>query len=169
YPYAASGLNIAQALIASLALLIVSVAFFVWRAKYPFLLVGWLWFLGVLVPMIGIVQVGMQARADRYTYLAQIGLYLLVAWGAMEMLSKWRGGRAALIAMAVLVVTGLTADSYSQTSSWRDSETLWNQALANTSNNYIAYNGVGDALMVKGQLDDAVASFRKALEICVNC
>ena len=61
------------------------------------------------------------------------------------------------------------ADSYSQTSSWRNSETLWNQALANTSNNYIAHNGVGDALMLKGQLDDAVAHFRKALEICVDC
>ena len=165
YPYAAGGLNIGQALLASLVLLIISVAFFMWRGNYPFLLVGWLWFLGVLVPMIGIVQVGAQARADRYTYLAQVGLYLLVTWGAMELLTKWRGGRKVLIAVAVLIITGLTADSYVQTTYWRNSETLWNQALANTSDNHIAQNNLGNALMKKGQLDDAVVHFRKALEI----
>src|SRR5213078_2124197 len=124
YPYHVGGLIIAQALLASLVLLIISVVFFIGRWKYPFLLVGWLWFLGVLVPMIGIVQVGSQARADRYTYLAQIGLYLLVTWGALELSSKWRGGREVLIAVAGLIVTGLMADSYLQTPSWRNGETL---------------------------------------------
>ena len=165
YPYPEGGLNIAQALLASLVLLIISVVFFIWRGKYPFLLIGWLWFLGMLVPMIGIVQVGAQARADRYTYLAQIGLYLLVTWGAMELFAKWRRGREVLIAIALLIVTGLMADSYFQTSSWRNSETLWNQALANTSNNHIAQNNLGNALMKKGRLDEAVVHFRKALEI----
>ena len=165
YPYAAGGPNIGQVLLASLVLLIISVAFFIWRGKYPFLLAGWLWFLGVLVPMIGIVQVGAQARADRYTYLAQIGLYLLVTWGAMELFIKWRGGREVSIAVAILIVTALTADSYVQTSYWRNSETLWNQALANTSENHIAQNNLGNALMKKGQLDDAIVHFRKALEI----
>jgi Flp pilus assembly protein TadD len=165
YPYASGGPNVGQVIIASIVLLIISVAFFIWRGRYPFLLVGWLWFLGVLVPMIGIVQVGAQARADRYTYLAQIGLYLLLTWGALELSSKWRGGREALIAVAVLIVTALTAGSYVQTSVWRSSETLWNQALANTSENHIAQNNLGNALMKKGQLDDAIIHFRKALEI----
>ena len=88
YPYPAGGLNIAQALIASLVLLIISVVFFTWRGQYAFLWIGWLWFLGILVPMIGIVQVGAQARADRYTYLAQIGLYLLITWGALELVHQ---------------------------------------------------------------------------------
>ncbi len=166
YPYAVGGLNIAQTLLASLVLLIISVVFFIWRRKYPFLLVGWLWFLGVLVPMIGIVQVGKQARADRYTYLAQIGLYLLVTWSAMELFAKWRRGRQVLIAIALLLVTGLVADSYIQTSFWRNSETLWNRALANTSNNHIAENSLGNVLMKKeGRLDEAVVHCRKALEI----
>jgi protein O-mannosyl-transferase len=168
YPYHVGGRIIAQALLASLVLLIISVVFFIWRRKYPFLLVGWLWFLGVLVPMIGIVQVGSQARADRYTYLAQIGLYLLVTWGALELPTKWRGGREVLIAVAVLIVTGLTADSYLQTSYWRNGETLWSQALANTSDNALAQSNLGDALMRKGQLDDAVVHLRKALEIKAN-
>ena len=117
YPYPAGGVvNLAPALLAFLVLLILSVVFFIWRGKYPFLLVGWLWFLGVLVPMIGIVQVGGQARADRYTYLSQIGLYILVTWGAIELSSKWRGGRTVLVVLAVLIVTGLTADSYVETS-----------------------------------------------------
>jgi tetratricopeptide (TPR) repeat protein len=169
YPYPAGNLNIAQAILASLVLGIISVVFFLWRGKHPFLLIGWLWFLGMLVPMIGILQVGEQARADRYTYLSQIGLYFLATWGAMELFAGWRRGREVLIAIALLIVTGLTAHSYVQTSYWQNSETLWRQTLANTSNNYIAHNDLGKALMLKGQLDEAVVNFRKALEVCVVC
>jgi len=165
YPHPERGLTIAQVLLASLALLMVSVIFFIWRGKYPFLWIGWLWFLGMLVPMIGLVQVGEQVRADRYTYLPQIGLSFLVTWGAMELFAKWRRGREVLIAIAVLIITGLMADSYIQTSYWRNAETLWNQALANTSGNYVAHNGLGDVLMKKGQVDEAVVHFKKALEI----
>lgn len=169
YPYPEGGLNIAQAILASLVLLIISVLFFIWRGKYPFLLIGWLWFLGMLLPMIGIVQVGEQARADRYTYLSQIGLYFLATWGAMELFAGWRRGREVLIASALVIVTGLIAQSYFQTSYWRNSETLWRQALANTSSYYIAHNNLGKALMQKGQLDEAVVNFRKALETCADC
>jgi protein O-mannosyl-transferase len=166
YPYPAGGVvNMASALLACLVLLIISVVFFIWRGKYPFLLVGWFWFLGVLVPMIGIVQVGGQARADRYSYLSQIGLYILVTWGAIELFSKWRGGRTVLIILVVLIVTGLTVDSYVETSSWRNTEALWNKALANTAHNHIAQNNLGDVLLKKGQLDDAISHFRNALEI----
>jgi len=167
YPYPEG--NIAQAILASLALLIISVVFFFWRGRYPFLLVGWSWFLGMLVPMIGLLQVGAQARADRYTYLSQIGLYFLATWGALELFAGWRRGREVLIALALLLITGLTAQSYSQTSHWRNSETLWRQTLANTSNNYIAHNDLGKALMQEERLDEAVFNFRKAVEICALC
>lgn len=158
-----------QTIAAFLILLTISAVFFLLRRGYPFLIIGWLWFLGMLVPMIGIVQVGLQSRADRYTYLAQIGLYLLVTWAAMGMFSKWRSGRVALIAIALLIVATLMGNSYAQTSSWRDSETVWRQNLSTTPNNYIAENGLGDALMLKGKVDDAILHFRKALEICPDC
>jgi protein O-mannosyl-transferase len=165
YPFPQGGWNIIQTILALLVLLLISVVFFTWRVKYPFLLVGWLWFLGMLVPMIGIVQVGMQIRADRYTYLSEIGLYLLVTWGAIEVFSKWRRGREVSIALALLIVTGLMADAYSQTSFWRDSETLWNRALANTSNNYVAKTHLADVLVKKGRLNEAISHLREALKI----
>jgi tetratricopeptide (TPR) repeat protein len=165
YPYSHDAWNIIQISLAFLVLVVISAAFFAWRVRYPFLLVGWLWFLGMLVPMIGLVQAGMQARADRYTYLPHIGLYLLVIWGATELFSKWRGGRKVLIVVAVLVITGLTADSYVQASFWQNSETLWKHALANTSNNFIAQTHLGDALAKKGQMDEAIAHLREALAI----
>lgn len=168
YPYPSGGLNVGQAVLAVVVLSVVSVVCFLWRGKHAYLWVGWLWFLGVLIPMIGIVQVGAQARADRYTYLAQIGLYIMITWGAVELFTKWRGGRTVLIAVAVLVATALTADSFFQASFWRNNETLWNQSLTNTSNNHIAQNNLGNALMHKGQLDEAIVHFRQALEIYPN-
>jgi protein O-mannosyl-transferase len=169
YPYTARGLNIAPVLLALLLLLMISVVFIVWRRQFPFLVIGWLWFLGVLIPMIGIVQVGIQMRADRYTYLAQIGLYLLLTWGAVELLNKRRHGRDVLIAVAVLIITGLTAESYVQASYWQNSEKLWNRVLANTHDNSIAQNNLGLALKEKGHVDDAIGHFRKAIENCTNC
>jgi len=92
-----------------------------------------------------------------------------VTWGAMELFARWRLGRQVLIALALLIVTGLMVDSYFQVSFWRDSETLWRQALANTSNNYIAHNNLANVVMKKGRLDEAAVNYRKALEICTNC
>jgi tetratricopeptide (TPR) repeat protein len=165
YPFPETTLTIAQAVLSFLALLIVAVIFFLYRAKYPFLLVGWLWFLGVLIPMIGIVQVGGQGHADRYTYLAQIGLYLLLTWSALELLARWRGGRVVLVAVAVLIISGLVVNSYSQASYWKDNETLWRQTLANTDRNYIADNGLADTLMKEGKFDEAITHFQRALQI----
>jgi len=163
--YPEGNLNIAQAWLACLLLLLLSGTFFIWRRKYPFLLIGWLWFLGMLVPMIGIIQVGPQARADRYTYLPLIGLYLLVTWGTMALLSNCRRRRELLIGAAISIITGLIAISYFQTSNWRNSETLWHQAIANTSRNQIAENNLGKALMKERRPDEAAIHFRKALDI----
>jgi tetratricopeptide (TPR) repeat protein len=169
YPFPPGGWSIAQTILALLILGVISVLCFAWRQRFPFLLVGWLWFLGVLVPMIGLVQVGLQSRADRYTYLPQIGLYLALTWLGVELISQWRGGRVVLVAGAVLVIAGLTVDSYAQTSTWRDSETVWTQALASTPNNAIAHNGLGDALMMKGHTDEAITEFHKAIDLCPDC
>ena len=119
----------------------------------------------MLVPMIGIIQVGPQARADRYTYLPLIGLYLLVTWGTMTLLSNCRRRRELLIGASISIIAGLIAISYFQTSNWRNSETLWRQALANTSRNQIAENSLGKALAKERRLDEAAIHFRKALDI----
>jgi tetratricopeptide (TPR) repeat protein len=165
YPYQEAGLSVAEVVFALVVLVTVSVFFFRWRKTYPFALTGWLWFVGMLVPMIGIVQVGSQPRADRYTYLPEIGLYILVTWGAMELLKNWRYKREVLpIAAAVLVGVFVTL-SYFQTSYWLNSETLWRHTVDVTSRNYIAQNNLAGTLLERGQLNDAMAHYREALEI----
>src|SRR6266478_457214 len=165
YPYPEGNLEIPQVILALLLLLMISVAFFLWRKKYPFLLIGWLWYLGMLIPMIGIIQVGSQVRADRYTYLPEIGLYLSVAWGGMELFQRWRRSREILAAAAVLVIMALTTRSYLQTSYWRDTETLWRHAIASTSNNYIAHTNLAQNLTHSGRFTEAIAECQEALKI----
>lgn len=168
YPYPESNSNLPYAIVALLFLLIVSVVFFLWRTKYPFLLVGWLWYLGMLVPMIGIIQVGSQARADRYTYLPQIGLYVLVAWAAMEFSRPWPRRREILSVAALLLITALITRSYLQTLCWESSETLWKHAIACTSDNYIAHNNLAFALLQSRRFDEAAAECRQSLKINAN-
>jgi protein O-mannosyl-transferase len=165
YPYPEGNLKVSHVILALLLLLIISTGFFLRRRKYPFLLTGWLWYLGMLVPMIGIVQVGSQVRADRYTYLPQIGLYLLLVWGAMELFHQWRRSRVILAAAAVLIITALITRSYFQTSYWQDTETLWKHATTTTSNNYIATNNLAQTLFQSGRFDEAIAECQEALKI----
>jgi protein O-mannosyl-transferase len=163
YPYPTDRLETVTVLLSLLFLLMASISCFYWRKRFPFLLVGWLWFLGMLVPMIGLVQVGSQARADRYTYLPAIGLYVLAAWGALALSVSLPYGRRTLAAASVLVIAALATRSYSETSYWRDSETLWSHTIANTSNNAIAENNLATLLLHKGKVDQAIAETMKAL------
>jgi tetratricopeptide (TPR) repeat protein len=165
YPYPEGNLKVPHVILALLILLVISTAFFVWRKKHPFLLVGWLWYLGMLVPMIGIIQVGSQVRADRYTYLPQIGLYLLVTWSAMDLFHHWRRSRVILVTAALLLITALITRSYFQTSYWQDTETLWKHAIANTSNNYIASNNLAQFLFQSGRFAEAITESQRALKI----
>jgi protein O-mannosyl-transferase len=165
YPYPEGNLKVSQVILALLLVLMISGAFFLWRKKYPFLLIGWLWYLGMLVPVIGIIQVGSQVRADRYTYLPQIGLYVVVAWGGMELLHRWRRTREVLAAAAFLTIMALTTHSYLQTSCWRNNETLWKHAIANTSNNYIAHTNLAPTLTYSGRFAEAIAECQTALKI----
>ena len=168
YPYPEGYVNIAQAIAASFSLAVVCVIVFLWRKQYPFLFVGWLWFLGMLVPMIGLVQVGSQPHADRYTYLPQIGLFLLAIWGAAALVAKWHLSGAIKAVTALAVVTLFMAVGYVQTSSWRNSETLWRRTLAHTGRNQIAENNLGDVLVKEQRLDEALIHFRNALQIYPN-
>lgn len=154
----------------------VSAAALVWRRKCPFLMVGWFWFLGMLVPVIGLVQVGQQSMADRYTYLPHIGLAIALAWsvcstGVSRKLVKEppKGGTAdggttnGVVAAIVLAV--LMGCTWRQTSYWRNSETLWTHALHCNPGNGLAHSCLANALSSQGRMADAAIEYRAALEL----
>ncbi len=177
YPLPNSPPPALQVVAAVSLLLAISMVAFLARRKCPYLLCGWLWYLGTLVPVIGLVQVGSQAMADRYTYLAQIGLYIAVAWGAADLcaagfsaipfLYNTKPGypRGPFAAVSALLVAALLVGGWRQTALWHDSRTLWTHALACTSQNPIAHNSLGNVLADSGQVEDAIAHYRQALEI----
>lgn len=167
YPYPRE-LHLGTAAAALLLLGGITVAAVYWRRTYPFLLVGWLWFLGVLVPMIGLVQVGKQARADRYTYLSTIGLYLIVAWGVASLAARWRLNGKLLIIAASLITLALAVRSYRQSAYWENSYTLWQHAIDATSNSYIAHYNLGNAFAEGGRSGEAISEYRSALAIEPN-
>jgi protein O-mannosyl-transferase len=134
-----------------------------WR-KEPWLLVGWLWFLGTLVPVIGLVQVGRQAMADRYTYIPSIGLFLAICWGLSALVAS-RRWRAALAVSAVLALLTLSAATRAQVRHWADSVTLYRHALAVTQGNYVAHIGLARALASRRDWSGAAEQYRAALAL----
>jgi tetratricopeptide (TPR) repeat protein len=150
---------------AGVLLLSVTVVAFLAARRFPYLPVGWLWYLGMSAPVIGIVQVGFQSHADRYTYLPQIGLYVVVVWAVRDLTASWRHRRQVLGAGALVVIAALMVCAWKQTSYWRNSESLWTHALACTSGNYIAHYNLGDAVTGQGRLAEAIGHFQKAIEI----
>jgi len=132
--------------------------------KRPFLLTGWLWFLGMLVPMIGIVQAGGQAHADRYTYLSQIGLLIAVSWLLGDwVISRRRRMVASFLVGAVLL--GLMLGARVQARYWSDSVSLWIRSLNCTTENFVAHGSLGAALFVEGETDAAIQHFKASLAI----
>jgi tetratricopeptide (TPR) repeat protein len=127
---------------------------------------GWLWYLGMMVPVIGLVQISHYAHADRYTYLPQIGLYLAMVWAIKDWTVSWRYRRQGLGVAAVIVIAALMTCAWKQTSYWRNSESLWTHTLACTSENYVAHSNLGITLTLQGRLDEAMEHFQKALDIC---
>jgi Flp pilus assembly protein TadD len=146
-------------------LLGITVFFILKRRHHPFLLVGWLWFCGMLVPVVGIVQTGMQAMADRHTYLPSVGVFILVVWGAAEMTRPWRYRVLALSVVGSAAIISCIAVTQKQIGYWQDSETVFRHALAVTENNYIAHGNLGEALATKGQIDGAIRQFQEAIQI----
>jgi tetratricopeptide (TPR) repeat protein len=162
YPY--RSYDLWQVVLAIVLLIGISVLAFLWRGTRPYFFVGWFWFLGMLVPVIGIFQIGLQGHADRYTYLPQIGLYLLVTWSVAEM-SILRAHRAVSFGLSGIVIVLLAVGAWLQTSHWKNSETLWQHALAVTSKNDVAHNNLGLAYEQAGRIDDAIQQYGEALKI----
>jgi tetratricopeptide (TPR) repeat protein len=131
----------------------------------PWFLVGWLWYLGTLVPVIGLVQVGTQAMADLYTYFPLIGIYIIIAWGLSDLMARWRYRKVGLATLAVAITGVLMVASWRQIGYWRDTVTLLKRAVEVTGANYMAYNNIGQGLLVAGKAREAVENFKKSLEI----
>lgn len=169
YPYPANPDLLWKALVAALVLTTISAAVFFWRRERPYLIVGWLWYLGMLAPVIGIfVQEGAQQRADRHTYLPLIGLGLMLAWLAVDVFAGWRNRRSLLGGLAAVATGGWMSLAWMQTAYWKNSEALWTHTLSVTSNNVVACNNLGDALVQKKEFDAAIRQFQLALAINTN-
>lgn len=165
YPHAADSLLPWHVAAAVLFLGAITALAFACRRKHPYLVVGWLWYLIALLPVIGFIQVGLQGRADRYTYLPQIGLGIALTWMLADWSAGRKGRRLTLAAGAALVTTGLACQARIQTSYWRSTESLWNHAIQVTSDNDVAHYNVATLQLNSGELDAAISHFQKAVDI----
>jgi tetratricopeptide (TPR) repeat protein len=170
YPYE-TAVAAAKITLAAIGLALITLLVFRFASRRPYLVTGWLWYLGTLVPVIGLVQVGDQAWADRYTYLPLIGLFIIVAWGLEDLAGavselEWRkAGRAVLRgAAAVLGLALLTSTSF-QLRHWKNTRTLFEHAAQVTPNNHMAVTMLGSLLARAGHLDEAIERYRTALRL----
>lgn len=165
YPYPRD-LAAWQAAIAALALIGVSTQVFRSFRAYPYLAVGWLWYMGTLVPVIGLVQVGAQARADRYMYVPMIGLTIMLAWGAQDLVRHWPRAKPAVGALAAAAFLFMAVLTWIQTNYWQNSETLFRHALDVTDDNDVAHHNLGNQLAEDpARLPEAISHFQAALRI----
>src|SRR5947207_5865307 len=143
----------------------ITAAVFLLRRKLPFLVVGWLWYLVMLLPVIGIVQVGLQGRADRYTYLPQIGMIIAVVWAIRDLTSFWRARAMVLMPASLAVIGTLSFLSYRQATHWHDTESLWRYTLSVSPENDVALTGLAMIEVARGQTEDAITHCRHALDL----
>ncbi|MHC4423964.1 MAG: tetratricopeptide repeat protein, partial [Planctomycetota bacterium] len=165
YPHPAGGLSMAKVVSCALLLMLVTVCFIYltrWR-RYP--LVGWFWYVGTLVPVIGLVQVGVQARADRYTYITLTGLFIIIAWGLPELLRKWRYRRVTLAVSAGVVLAAAIGATSVQLRYWKNSITLFGHTLDVTDGNWLMHTNYAGVLREAGDIEESFKHLKKALKL----
>ena len=165
YPHPNNTLAFWEVTLATGLLVVITVTTIVLRNKRPYLFTGWLWYVFMLIPVIGLVQVGEQGHADRYTYLPHVGLFLLVVWGIADVIQPYRSTWRVAAVAALGIILALATTAFIQTSYWRNSETLWTHALEVTSDNDFAHNNLGYLYADSGQGDKAVSHFEAAAKI----
>ncbi|MFA4915600.1 MAG: tetratricopeptide repeat protein [Syntrophales bacterium] len=131
--------------------------------RYRYLPVGWFWYIGTLIPVIGLIQVGYQAMADRYAYVPLIGIFVIISWGVSDIFLRFFARRILLILLAATVVSASIVASWQQVQYWQSSMTIFQHALNVTKNNYQAHQGVGNVLLYRGDIDGAIAHYMEAL------
>jgi Flp pilus assembly protein TadD len=165
YPHPGTSISLGPAVVAGLLLVTISIGIFWTVRKFPYLAVGWLWFLGTLLPVSGFVQAGGQSMADRFTYVPFIGLFIALVWGSAEWLDRSQVGKRRRIAACVCLLAALLVSTRLQLSYWRDSITLFGHAIRVTEGNFLAQYGLGTAFLDGGKIEDALAQFSAALHI----
>ncbi len=152
-------------LLTALAALLAITGLVIAGRKHRYLIVGWLWFLGTLVPMIGLVQVGLQAMADRYAYLSFIGLFLMLSWAVADLAEARHLSRAWAVGVSVAMLLILAGVTRHQLAYWSDEKSLWSHTIQTTNGNYVAEDNLGTTLLARGERDDAMVHFHRALAI----
>lgn len=167
YPHPGTTLALWKAAVAGVVLLVLSVVVFL-LARRRYLITGWLWYLVTLLPVVGLLQVGSQAMADRYTYIPLVGLFIIISFGAAELFNKLRYGRWISAASAVVIIFALIVCTYRQAGFWQNSIALFEHAAQVTENNYLAYNNLSNALGQKGDYAAAIKNGLESLRIRSN-
>ena len=167
YPHPGNSLRAGQVVICTLLLLAITTAVIALR-RYRYLPVGWFWFLGTLVPTIGLIQVGRQALADRYAYQSFLGLFIMACWGIAEWAQHTRLPKLAIPVFSIAVLLGLTAVAHHQIGYWRDNTSLWMHAFQVTNNNSIAADLIAGSLLEQGRREEALKYYRIAAAIDPN-
>ena len=162
YPHPGQ-LPIWQTAVAGFLVILLTVLIFLGRKRAPYLLTGWLWYVIMLLPVIGLIQVGSQAHADRYTYLSQIGLYIAIVLGVADLLQSFRYQREIFAIAAPVLIAALGWRAWIQTGYWHDTERLWNRTIAVTGRNDFAHFALGEFLLKVHRFDDAIAEFEIVL------
>ena len=165
YPHPGSTVNLSIAILSALLLLAVT-AFVIRLARtHRYLLVGWLWYIVTLIPVIGIVQVGNQAMADRYTYIPLTGLFIIIAWGLPDLLAKYSFRKSLIAVAATAVLIAMSVSTYQQLRYWQNSITILEHAAEVTPNNRFAYANLGAVYFQRNMYDEAISYSNKALQI----
>tara|TARA_Y100001960_G_scaffold80468_1_gene85909 strand:- start:316 stop:2319 length:2004 start_codon:yes stop_codon:yes gene_type:complete len=172
YPYPEGSLPVWKGVLCGMVLVGITILAVKRIRKAPYFMVGWFWYLGTLVPVIGIVQVGAQAMADRYAYVPLIGIFIILAWGISGLLEKWDKRKKVLPIAAGVVILILMVVSWVQASHWKNSITLFKHSISVTENQYpslaVVYNNLGQALAKKGNIGAAITHYKTAIKINPN-
>ncbi|MCP4639699.1 MAG: tetratricopeptide repeat protein [bacterium] len=165
YPHPGAEVPVVGVIVAAVALLVLTIAFVALARRAPYLLVGWLWFAISLGPVIGILQAGDQAWADRYTYLSYTGLFVIVCWGVPALATRLRLHKAVVPALGTAAIIALAVVAGIQVRHWRNTETLFTHTLAVTEDNHVAHNNLGQVLARAGRTEKAIEHFTAAIAI----
>ena len=161
YPHLGPGISIPGAVLSAFAIVAVSILALIFRRRRPFL-VGWFWFLGTLVPMTGLVDIGVHAMADRYAYIPLLGIFVIVSWGAADLIKRWHVPTGVTAAGTVAILLALGIALHRQVSFWSDNVTLWTHTLEITEANFTAEDNLAGALITQGRVEEALPHLLRA-------